>query len=487
MRKLFLSILLISNIVLADDVKKVENYKITEIYYNNLINEKPLDLASLNLFINLMPKGGDIHHHYSGSIYAETYLDWVDQQGLCIYINDTPKHKKFTVEKNNKINNNHNKNCLSSSKIRANDEIYSNVIKTWSNKDYNNHYNIQLQPDLKFFNTFSYFSSLSADNYNKGLLLLKQRAINENVSYIETMLSASPTLKIPRISASLNKSTTKISNDEKIKIIKDGIFILKNDTKFTKEINDYSNKIDTAAFGLNDDNFTIRFQSYVFRNNEPDIVLSGLYSAFESASNNKNVVAVNIVGPENGFISMRDYNLHMLMFKVLKEEFPTVNLSLHSGELVLGMVPPEGLKYHIRHAIEVAGAKRIGHGIDITFDKDPISLLKLMNKNKIAVEINLTSNYFILGIKPNEHPIQLYQKFNVPYIISTDDSGVSRNNLSNEYLKYATHYQKNYQSLKNTVYRSIIYSFLDDKNKKNELLKLDHLFEIFESKIAAMY
>ena len=24
-----------------------------------------------------MPKGGDLHHHYSGSVYAETYLEYV--------------------------------------------------------------------------------------------------------------------------------------------------------------------------------------------------------------------------------------------------------------------------------------------------------------------------------------------------------------------------------------------------------------------------
>lgn len=31
--------------------------------------------ASLFAFFSSMPKGGDLHHHYSGSVYAETYAD----------------------------------------------------------------------------------------------------------------------------------------------------------------------------------------------------------------------------------------------------------------------------------------------------------------------------------------------------------------------------------------------------------------------------
>ena len=31
------------------------------------------DKAKLTFFFSQMPKGGDLHHHYSGAIYAETY------------------------------------------------------------------------------------------------------------------------------------------------------------------------------------------------------------------------------------------------------------------------------------------------------------------------------------------------------------------------------------------------------------------------------
>ena len=31
-----------------------------------------------------MPKGGDLHNHLSGAVYAESYLRWAAQDGKCI-------------------------------------------------------------------------------------------------------------------------------------------------------------------------------------------------------------------------------------------------------------------------------------------------------------------------------------------------------------------------------------------------------------------
>ena len=35
-------------------------------------------------------------------------------------------------------------------------------------------------------------------------------------------------------------------------------------------------------------------------------------------------------------------------------------------------------------------------------------------------------------VRGNKHPIRLYYDAGVPIVLSTDDAGVSRNNLSNE-------------------------------------------------------
>src|SRR5215468_11261026 len=35
-------------------------------------------------FLQRMPKGGDLHNHLSGAIYAESFIRWAAEDGLCV-------------------------------------------------------------------------------------------------------------------------------------------------------------------------------------------------------------------------------------------------------------------------------------------------------------------------------------------------------------------------------------------------------------------
>src|ERR1044072_4485010 len=35
-------------------------------------------------FLLKMPKGADLHNHLSGAVYAERYIEWAAEQGLCV-------------------------------------------------------------------------------------------------------------------------------------------------------------------------------------------------------------------------------------------------------------------------------------------------------------------------------------------------------------------------------------------------------------------
>ncbi len=61
----------------------------------------------------------------------------------------------------------------------------------------------------------------------------------------------------------------------------------------------------------------------------------------------------------------------MRMLAYLHERYPKVHISLHAGELVQGLVPPEGLRFHIRDSVEIAHAERIGHGVDVMNETNP--------------------------------------------------------------------------------------------------------------------
>jgi adenosine deaminase/adenosine deaminase CECR1 len=210
-----------------------------------------------------------------------------------------------------------------------------------------------------------------------------------------------------------------------------------------------------------------------------------MVSGFKLARQNPKIVGVNIVGQESTYVSMRDYALHMRMFAFLKKKFPDVKLSLHAGELALGMVPPEGLQSHIADAVNVAGAARIGHGMDIAHERNALALMKTMRDKGVPVEVNLTSNEFILGIKGEQHPVTLYRKYGVPFVLATDDAGVSRNNLSNEYVLYASRYKTDYADVKKLSYDSIRYAFLADQDKQRLLKQLNMRFARFEADVAA--
>src|SRR5258708_5954232 len=49
-------------------------------YFESLRKSPPQMLA----FLLRMPKGGDLHNHLSGAIYAESYIQWAADKGLCV-------------------------------------------------------------------------------------------------------------------------------------------------------------------------------------------------------------------------------------------------------------------------------------------------------------------------------------------------------------------------------------------------------------------
>lgn len=470
--------LIISPTVVAQTKAIVDSdFVITQNYYNKLINKEPLPISQLSLFVNQLPKGGDLHHHYSGAIYAETYLEWAEKKGLCIHkasfkINfNAPEHET-------------NESCLTVAKVRADDSFYRKLLTRWSDKDFANHFHEALPPDMQFFNTFQYFTTISKAFYKEGLKQLKLRAKNENLQYIETMLVRGLVMSEDDSIKDLDRLNPQINPEELVPHLDSAWRRLENNEIFQSQIKKFIAEIEHDTADIDDAEFTLRVQTYVTRNTSPSSVFSSMYSGFIAATHSNKIVGLNIVGPENSVVAMRDYSLHMQMFKYFKNKYPDVRLSLHAGELAMGMVPPEGLRNHIRQAVDIAGAQRIGHGLDIMYESDADTLLRKISHKRIAVEINLTSNEFIAGVSGQAHPITIYIQRNVPIVISTDDEGVSRSTMSNEYLLFASRYRPSYSFLKNTVYNSIQYSFLNDDEKLKQKKILDQRFARFEKDTA---
>jgi adenosine deaminase len=131
-------------------------------------------------------------------------------------------------------------------------------------------------------------------------------------------------------------------------------------------------------------------------------------------------------------------------------------------------VKPEDLNFHIRASVERGHAERIGHGVDIMLEKDPLGLMKEMAARNVLVEINLTSNDQILNVSGDDHPLPIYIKNGVPVAISTDDEGVARSDMTHEYLRAVESYRLPYTELKRMARQSIEHSFLPGQSLWSE-------------------
>jgi hypothetical protein len=437
--------------------------------------------AALTAFFSQMPKGGDLHNHYAGAIYSEPILRqaiaenfWLNLTTMAVakYRPLAGPWEQFSTLEN----------------IGQLDKYKQKIMQKWSVKDYNN---VDYPSDKLFFESFDKFWPAADGHYEQGLLELKNRAVKENLSYIETQVTPvifeMKTEDLNRYNLRLHQLA--LAKDEKaIMLVFDTLynaFLQRGAKEDAEKFNtDFIGKLHNSL-KIDDDHFTMRYQNFVLRFMEPVDLFKALTVSFISADSSPLIAGVNIVSPEDGEVSMKDYGLHMLMFKYCHSRYPNVKYTLHAGELTLGLVQPEELTWHINAAVRIAGANRIGHGVDMAYEENCYDLLRYMSKNKIPIEINLTSNEFILKVKDDRHPITLYKEFGVPIVISTDDAGILRTNMTEQYVILAKRYKNiTYADIKQFVYNSITYSFIKDNAVKAQLIKdLDTRFKVFESSL----
>lgn len=184
----------------------------------------------------------------------------------------------------------------------------------------------------------------------------------------------------------------------------------------------------------------------------------------ELASQDDRFVAVNLVQPEDYPASLENYDLQMQMLDFLHPLYPKAHITLHAGELVPGLVKPEDLRFHIRQAVLTGHAERIGHGVDIVHEDDSADLLNTLAERHTLIEVPLTSNEQILQVSGPDHPFPLYRRHGVPTALATDDPGVSRGDITEEYQKATTRYDLGYRDLKELARNSLEYGFLPGRS-----------------------
>lgn len=410
---------------------------------------------NLSAFIQDMPKGGDLHSHLQGIPYAENLLS---------YVNDRPY---FYNPETHMVLFNKEEGSIPLNKVIENPKMKYELIKAWSALDYSGRHGHD-----HFFNAFTKFKVISSSGVKADILYEGlERAKNQNVSYLEIMVN--PLNDELREIIRKTKLNHDIKNEMDLITLKK-LYMKKGFSKFTRNLLKDTDKLEKSLegklgfnpFSVNESHpITLRFIYQAPRNEERKHVVFGrLLLGFHLASLDKRYVGVNLVTPENGKISLQDYDIHMQMIRYLKKVYPTVSVSLHAGEVTENLADKEKTHSNIYKAVYIAGAKRIGHGVNVKNELDSDTLLKNLHKDNIYVEINLTSNDFILNVKGSEHPLRLYMNYKVPVGLSTDDEGVLRTNMNKEFLKGIKDQNLSYSELKTMVRNTLQYSFISGES-----------------------
>ena len=425
---------------------------------------------ALEAFLRRMPKGGDLHMHLSGAVYAETFLKDAVEDGLCVNPNidslvRNPEHGPSTPCQQGSV---------PAATILQDQKLYDALVDSFSMRGFVPTSGVSGHD--QFFATFDRFGGLDKSHSGEWLDEVASRAAAQNEQYLEVMMtpefSASARLgqavgwpvapgagsaqdivgtapqQLEQLRAKLLEGAVRAEAAADREEIDDALAA-------RRRIEHCGQPDAKAACAV-----TIRVLYQVLRAFPPQQVFAQTLLGFEVASTDPNVVGINFVQPEDNRRAMSEYSRQMHMLDYLHRVYPKVHISLHAGELVPGMVPPEGTSFHIREAIDLGHAERIGHGVDVMYETDSYALLKEMADRHVMVEINLTSNQVILGVVPPFHPLPLYRDAHVPIALSTDDEGVSRIDLTHEYTRGALEYHLGYLDLKKMARTSLEHSFL---------------------------
>jgi adenosine deaminase len=414
----------------------------------------PLELRA---FLVGMPKGGDLHFHLTGAVYAETILKDAAEDDLCVNLTShrLEPNESISASRTPRVT------CAAGSipavELPSYQEAYDAMVDAWSMRSF--------VPSNGISGHDHFFSSFLRAGTSRGHLgewldEVATRAAAQNEQYLEVQV-ATPSENALRAAdlVSWSSDMAQVRAALLEHHLRDDVAVGHADLDQMEEKRNAREhcRTDEPAHACH---VLVRFLFVIGRGSSPARVFAQALLAFELASADERVVGINFAQPEDGFLAMSEYHQQMQMLDYLHSIYPRVHISLHAGELAPGMVPPEGLRFHIREAVETAHAERIGHGVDVMYEDNPQQLLMELAQKHVMVEINLTSNDVILNVARKEHPLPLYVASHVPVALSTDDEGVSRIDLTHEYLRAVTDFGWSYQDLKRSARTSIAHSFL---------------------------
>jgi hypothetical protein len=410
----------------------------------------------LTMFLGAMPKGGDLHHHLTGAVYAESYIEYAVEDGDCFDATFTIVPPPCDAAKG-----------LSPATRALNADgtnyAYRNlVIQALSAKDF-----APTPGDtsllVHFFKTFFKFDLVTNGHWPEELAEVVHRAAMQHEIYLETMLSPD---KFASLGLGAKVGWDDDFDRERMKMDAAGIPALV--TAARKNLDDAEageRKILGCGTATPDVGcgLTVRYINQVLRDEPKEMVFAQIQTGFELAAADPRVVSINPVQPQDDYLPLHDFELHMRIFGYFHKRYPQIHLAMHAGELWPGVSRPEEMENpsHIRDSIVIGGAERIGHGLDVLYERDPQGLLRMMAQRHILVEDPIYIHELVGGASwTGEDILPAYLQAGVPVALATDDEGGARSDLTQTFMRAVQGYHVGYAGLKTMVRDSLEHAFL---------------------------
>jgi adenosine deaminase len=446
---------------IGDDLDAVE---IRETLVSDHLDEMLRDADGLENLLRAMPKGGDLHSHTSGAITTEKLIQWGSEDGACV-------HPTTSVASNPCA-----AGTVALTSATPGSALYQQVLGAWSMEGFTGPL---LAAHQHFFDAFGKYGAIQIDSRNDDSYadVMSKAGRNKQV-YIE-LLQGFGSGAGAGIAAGIFQPTD-IWDQPTLLMRRKQIIEHPN---FAPAIAAQAASIAATFSGARallgcetsspdpGCNVAVRLQVAANRTGSRVAVFGQWVYALELAQAVPEMVGLNLVSPEEHPNSLQFYNDEMFALGVLDTFNDTsagrknVHVSLHAGELIPEVVPsPVDLTFHIRRAVEVAHAERIGHGVAVLRETDgdgADDLLRDMSDAGVMVEICLTSNRVLLNAAAEDHPLNRYRREGVPVALATDDQGILRGDISDEYIAAVVDQGLGYRDLKKMVRASLEHAFVE--------------------------
>src|SRR5438270_497814 len=293
--------------------------------------ENPLQLRQ---FLLKMPKGGDLHNHLSGAVYAESWIRAGAEDHLCIDIAKLAFAKPLASSSSGTEQPECGDGKVPAADAYKDQHLFDALVDAFSMRGF------VPSPGVTghdhFFDTFSKFGGTDRRHLGEWIDEVTTRAAAQNEQYLELMHTPdfSHTAAIAK-EIGWREDFGQLREALLARGLRDDVAVAKTGVNEAEELRakrEHCGQADAAAAC----NVQVRYLCQVLRGFPKEQVFAQTLLCFETASADERFVGINLVMPEDCFTAMNDYALHMRIVGFLRGVYPKIHVSLHAGEIAPG-------------------------------------------------------------------------------------------------------------------------------------------------------